>query len=87
MSKRTVHSRGIVVCGAQYLEAMRQLQAEHDAGRPAERNAGFVDHVISMEPMDEEKYARCEYCSDCHLVIVARDDVIPSNEIPEIAKR
>jgi len=49
MSKRTVHSRGIVVCGAQYLEAMRQLQAEHDAGRPAERNAGFVDHVISME--------------------------------------
>jgi hypothetical protein len=78
MAQRIVHSRGIVVCEERYLRTMWELQAAADAGRTgAEGFGGFADHVIPMEPMDEEKFARCEYCYDCHVAVIARDGLIP----------
>jgi hypothetical protein len=86
MVDRIVHSSGIVVCEEQYLTAMRELQAEEDAGRgPAHRHLGHTEHVLPMWP-SEQKYARAKYCSNCKLIVVAQSDQIPPEEIPAIAK-
>jgi hypothetical protein len=86
MVRRLIHTSGIVVCEERYLVAMKELQAEADAGRRAHRDAGPVAAIVSMKPYEEQKYAYCDYCGTCHLIIVSADDVIPSDQIPRTAK-
>ena len=86
MVDRIIHSGGIVVCEEQYLIAMRELQAENDAGRgPAHRHGGHCVPILPMWP-EEQKYARVKYCERCELIVVAKSDQIPSADIPAIAK-
>ena len=85
MLDRIIHSGGIVVCEEEYLTSMRELQAESDAGRHAERHGGYVVPILPMWP-DEQKYARVKYCERCELIVVAKSDQIPLEEIPAIAK-
>jgi hypothetical protein len=80
------HTAGLVVCEEKYLEAMRELQAEADQGRPARRDGGWAYGIVSMDPLGKQKYAYCEYCEQCELVVVRRADVIPDQLIPDIAK-
>ena len=85
MVDRIIHSGGIVVCEEQYLTSMRELQAERDVGRSAERHGGHVVPILPMWPK-EQKYARVRYCERCELIVVAKSDQIPPEEIPAIAK-
>jgi hypothetical protein len=84
--KRIVHSRGIVVCMENYLALMWELQKDADAGNRSHRDLGYVEAVISMDPLDEEKYAFCNYCSKCNLLILRQADRIPSDQVPAVAK-
>jgi hypothetical protein len=86
MVDRIIHSRGIVVCEERYLTAMREIQAAEDAGRAGHADGGRCAHILPMTPMHEEKFARVKYCEACKLIIVARSDQIPSEEIPAVAK-
>ena len=85
MVDRIIHSSGIVVCEEQYLTAMRELQAEQDAKRSAHRHGGHCVPILPMWP-EEQKYARVKYCELCELIVVAKSDQIPPDEIPPIAK-
>lgn len=85
MVDRIIHSGGIVVCEEQYLTAMRELQSEADAGRKGERHGGHCTAILPMWP-EEQKFARVNYCENCELIVAARSDQIPSDEIPAIAK-
>jgi hypothetical protein len=85
MVDRIIHSGGIVVCELRYLTAMRELQAEADAGRPAYRHAGDCVSILPMSP-EGQKLAKVKYCESCELIVVAKSDQIPPNEVPEIAK-
>ena len=64
---------------------MRELQAELDAGRAAERTAGPVTVIVPMVP-EGTKWAACDFCPDCVLVVLSEDDVIPPADVPAIAK-
>ena len=81
-----VHSSGIVVTGHHALQALRELQAEVECGRSATRNAGWSDAIIPMYPPGEQKYARCHYCHECQLVVVAKSDILNDDEVPPIAR-
>jgi hypothetical protein len=80
-----LHSSGIVVCSEEYLAAMWALQEKADRGWGANVHAGWSEHIIPMYPF-EQKYAACYYCEQCKLAVVLQRDLIPSDEIPDIAK-
>ena len=85
MQREILHTGGIVVVENTYLEGMRDLQAEADAGRAARSHLGHVVAIIPMQP-DEQKYAHCLYCDRCKVVVVGRADVISREEVPEVAR-
>lgn len=85
MLDRIIHSAGMVVCEEQYLTAMRAIQAEEDAGRAGHAHGGLCTAILPMWP-DEQKFARVKYCERCELIVVAKSDQIPSEEIPAVAK-
>jgi ribosomal protein L37AE/L43A len=86
MLRRIIHSGGIVVCENRYLAAMRKLQSDIDAGREGDEFGGHVEAIIPMNPVKEEKYAKCSYCDSCKLIVVRAADRIPSSDIPNVAK-
>jgi hypothetical protein len=85
MNQRWVHSSGVVVIEEAYIEAMRYLQVEADAGRPGHAFGGAAEAIIPMWPQ-EQKYAKCQFCESCKAVFIMADDVLPQNDIPEIAR-
>jgi hypothetical protein len=85
MVDRIIHSSGIVVCEEQYLIGMRAVQAEEAAGRAGHANLGHCIAILPKWP-EEGKYARVKYCERCVLIVVAKSDQIPPEEIPACAK-
>jgi hypothetical protein len=69
-----------------YLALMWELQKDADARKQSHRDLGYVEALISMDPLDEEKYAICNYCCKCHVLILQQADRIPSDQVPPIAK-
>jgi hypothetical protein len=86
MLDRLVHSSGIVVCELKYLEGMWAIQHAEDKGKSAHRHLGNVAPIISMMPDHEQKYARCLYCEKCILIVLSADDIVPSEQVPQVAR-
>lgn len=86
MKRWIVHSFGMVACEPKHLAAMRRLQREADAGRSASANAGRSACILPMWPFRQQKYARCRFCEECQIVVIAAADRIPPEKIPKIAK-
>ena len=85
MAKGLVYSPGLVFCEERLLEAMREIQAAEDAGRPRHADGGGVTAILPMSPAGT-KWASCDFCADCDLVVIAKRDQIPSEQLPPIAK-
>ncbi|HXE54921.1 MAG TPA: hypothetical protein VN541_18005 [Tepidisphaeraceae bacterium] len=86
MVDRIVHSSGIVVCENRYLDGMWEIQRAEDKGGSGQAELGHVAPILSMTPPDEQKYARCHYCENCTLIVVSANDVIPADQVPQVAK-
>lgn len=85
MLDRIIHSSGVVVCEPAYLERMWEIQRAENKGLPGHADLGYVVPIISMSP-EEQKYARCNYCERCTLVVISADDVIPRDQVPDVAR-
>ncbi|MCZ2109202.1 MAG: hypothetical protein LC118_06515, partial [Dehalococcoidia bacterium] len=81
-----LHSSGVVVTNLEYLGVLRELQREAESRGTAHRDAGWAEAIIPMYPLDEQKYAYCWHCKKCSVVVVSRHDIVPSDQIPDIAK-
>jgi hypothetical protein len=86
MLDRVVHSSGIVVCEPNYLDGMWDIQHAEDKGGSGHADLGHAVPIISMMPQHEQKYARCFYCEKCVLIVLSAGDVIPSDQVPKVAK-
>lgn len=86
MLPRLARSYGLVVCELQFLQAMKELQAEADAGRSSHRDGGTSIAIMSLHPRTTQKFAECSFCPGCALVVIAKADVLPDEDIPSIVR-
>jgi hypothetical protein len=80
-----LYTRGIVVCEERNLEAMHEMQMAEDAGKTAHVHGGHLEPIISMHPI-QTKFAYCDFCSKCRLIVLAASDIVPLDLVPPIAK-
>jgi hypothetical protein len=86
MHPQLAYSPGLVVCEHHMLDAMREIQAAEDAGRACHAYGGGATAILSMSPA-ATKWATCDFCPYCDLVVViATRDQIPPEDLPPIAK-
>lgn len=83
--KRLTRSKWIQVCEQAYLDGMWDVERAEAKGAAVHRDLGRVISIVPADPA-ETRFARCYFCSKCKLVTIRTIDVIPPNEVPNVAK-
>ena len=79
MSDMLIWSLGAVVVQPDYLEKLRTI--EHGG----HVHVGQAYGLIPTRPV-ETKYAHVQFCKDCEMVCFCPSGLIPSEDVPSIAK-
>lgn len=84
---RLVQTPGISVVEVEYLEKMAALLPRAQAGEEVRvKHEMRPTWIVWYQPIHQQKYAYCQLCERCTLLVVAKGDAIPNDIIPEMAK-